>query len=79
MGDHADVSKVNSASNFRVEVCRLVTVCTWDRLGIGASSVIVLAAGPSSDNATGIEVVFDVLIQHTAGHAGSLTLYIQAL
>jgi hypothetical protein len=36
---------------------------------MGASSVI-RAAGPSSDNATGTEVV-----QHAAGHAGILTLY----
>jgi hypothetical protein len=46
-----------------------------DRVGIDASSVIILAAGPSPDNAIGTKVVFDVLIKHTPGHA----LYTQAL
>jgi hypothetical protein len=79
VGDDAEGLKANSASIFRVELRRLVTVYTWARVGICALSIIIHEAGPSSDSATGTELVFNVLIEHTAGHKGNLTLYRQAL
>jgi hypothetical protein len=54
--DAANLLKIHSAAVFNVKMCGLVNVCEdgrkkEDRVEIGASSVIIRAAGLSSGNA----------------------------